>query len=162
MTRLKSKYDLRQINWNLLYSNFLIKGAYSGLLIGILIFFGGETSAQSTEVITLKSKTSNTGDEQNITAPKEEKTIEFVIIGMTVEHDKIAAEELLVNEKGIDRARLSAVNNHCTVITLQGYSVDELYIKNLLESKGLSMRNYVEKWINKPYTSPGDKVYIQE
>ncbi|PCH97858.1 MAG: hypothetical protein COB85_02370 [Bacteroidetes bacterium] len=149
----KRKDGLKEYSW-IHFSNQV-----NSLMFMLMILNFG-AMAQSSEVVTFKSTTVNSDDQRS--APKEEKAIEFVIIGINSSQNMYATEELLANEQGIDRARIGAVNNHCTVISLQGYSVDEQYIKNLLKSKGLSIGQYSERWINKPYTSPGDKVYIQK
>ena len=132
-------------------------------IVGLLIIFSSQGIAQTRNVTTVEMKALTPIDYViNSNDNVEEKAIEFYIMGLSEENEIWTMEELLVNQKGIDRARMSSDMSYCVVITLKGSNINEEFIKTLVESKGFKIENYSERWINKPSIQKGVQVFIQD
>lgn len=133
------------------------------MIIGLFMILSYQGIAQTRNVTMVEMKALTPIDyvinsNQNI----EEKAIEFYIMGLSEENEVWTMEELLANQKGIDRARMSSDMSYCVVITLKGSNINEEFIKILVESKGFKIENYSERWINKPSMEKGVQVFIQD
>lgn len=133
------------------------------ILFCMFLLFSTQGFAQTrnvTEVIMNPSMSS--GIEYPVKPVVEEKALEFFIVGIADENDVWVMEELLMSQPGIDRARISADQAFCLVITLKGSKIDETFITSLVKSKGFSIEKYSERWIHKRVTYVGEEVKMYD
>lgn len=119
----------------------------------VFILLAAQGFAQTrnvTDVIMNPSKSSEI--EYAVKPIIEEKALEFFIVGISSENDVWVIEELLMQQAGIDRARISADQSYCIVITLKGSTIDETLVTDLVGSKGFTIEKYSERWIHKRVT----------
>jgi len=159
----KRQIKVQRVSLRNSYVFFNAKDLYSALIICLLlIFFAHQGIAQKKHITMVTMKPANPSWNNNsFNKIKEEKRIEFFIIGMNGQEDLWTIEDLLTYQTGIDRSRISGDIGFCTVITLMGSNIGEEFIKTLLESKGFGIQKYSERWINKPTGRVGEKCFIQ-
>ena len=80
----------------------------------------------------------------------EDKSIVFIIDGLTSMDDARITEELLMSIPGVIRSRTSYATNMSSVVTAKGYGVDSKKISQVLTDAGFTITKYNEYLIGTP------------
>ncbi|PCH65873.1 MAG: hypothetical protein COC01_09185 [Bacteroidetes bacterium] len=147
--------------------NLLNREVYTGfwsrisiqVFICLLIIFSQPSLAQTGKSSAVKMKVTDIGINNarpgNVT---ENKSIGFFITGMKSEDDAGTIENLLYKQKGIYSPRASYNASYCAFVVLKESGINEAFVKNLLESAGFGINNYLERisknLINKKVDKP--------